>query len=226
MLNWLRTHVYYYLPAELQYAVLVKRRSRIWLREGIVFVHIPKAAGTSMNVALYGRFIGHIPAASIRRWGSARVNSLPSFAVTRNPWDRLVSAYRFVKAGGGIGDQRAGVWRPHLYQVPEFESFERFVFDWLSPRDPARLDGVFQPQWRFVCDSSGKPLVDHVGRFEDLAPTLDFVRKAIGRVLDLPMANRTGMQVDYRSYYSPELVDRVGRIYARDVETFGYSFEG
>ncbi len=29
---------------------------------------------------------------------------------------------------------------------------------------------------------------------------------------------------DYRSYYTPDLVDGVARLYARDLELFGYEF--
>jgi hypothetical protein len=38
-------------------------------------------------------------------------------------------------------------------------------------------------------------------------------------------SNRSGAPVDYRSFYSPELIDRVGSIYAEDVKRFGYRFE-
>jgi hypothetical protein len=31
---------------------------------------------------------------------------------------------------------------------------------------------------------------------------------------------------DYRSYYDPGLVDGVAALYARDLELFGYTFEG
>jgi len=127
-------HAYYHLPQPLQRAVLVRRRGPIWLRAGIVFVHIPKAAGTSISEALYGRFVGHVRAADVVQWGPSRLKALPRFAITRNPWDRLVSAYRFVTRGGGVGGAHAGrVWRAEQYRISEFQSFDRFVTDG-SPR--------------------------------------------------------------------------------------------
>jgi hypothetical protein len=206
-------------------AQLVIRRSPIWLRTGMVFIHVPKAAGTSVSEALYGRFLGHSRAADVKRWGSRAVRSLPMVAITRNPWDRLVSAYRFVTHGGGIGPNAGGVWRPRQYRIPEFETFERFVTDWLSRRDPRGLDLVFQPQWLFVCGTGGEILVDHLGRFEDLGATYTYLSSKLPGLPAIPRSNRSGDRIDYRTYYSPALVDLVGKIYADDVRLFGYDFE-
>lgn len=218
--------LYQHLPSGLRRAVIVRRRSPLWLKAGIVFIHVPKAAGTSFNEALYGRLMGHIRASDIERWGSAKLKSLPSFAITRNPWDRLLSAYRFVRRGGGLGGANAGgVWRAERYRVPEFETFERFVFEWLAPRDLLKLDYVFQPQSLFVCDVSGKVVVDHLGRFENLRPTHAFLREKTPQIREIPGSNKSGDHVDYRSFYTPELVERIASLYATDVQRFGYSFE-
>ena len=213
------------LPGPLRRALLVRRRAQYWLRAGIVFIHVPRAAGTSFNEALYGRFMGHPRATDVQRWAPAAVRALPSFSVTRNPWDRLFSAYRFARRGEGVGESyRAGMWRPHLYRGPEFESFERFVREWLAPRDVTKLDGVFQPQSLFLCDRNRKLLVDHAGRLEDLGPTYAFIERHVGAIAPLARANRSGDAVDYRDHYSPALAKLVGDIYRDDIERFGYDF--
>ncbi len=213
------------LPAGLRRALLVRRRAGYWLEAGVVFIHVPKAAGTSFNEALYGRFIGHPRALDIERWAAPAVRALPRFGVTRNPWDRLVSAWRFARRGAGEGETyRAGMWRPERYRVPEFDSFDRFVKEWLARRDVSRLDGVFQPQSMFLCGPDLVPLVDQVGRFEDLGPTLDFVERHTGRRPAIARANRSGEGVDHRQFYTPELVRIVGEIYRSDIEAFGHDF--
>lgn len=224
VVNALR-HAYYYLPQPFQRAVLVRRRTPIWLSAGTIFIHIPKAAGTSISEALYGRFVGHVRATDIVRWGSPKLTTLPRFAITRNPWDRLVSAYRFVTRGGGIGGAYAGqVWRAGRYRTPQFETFERFVIEWLAPRDLRTLDVAFQPQSLFVCDEEGSVIVDGIGRYEDLAESQDFLRELVPGLPEMAESNRSGARIDYRSFYTPELVDLVGSIYTTDVERFGYGF--
>lgn len=225
MLEAART-IYRTLPDGFQRRVLVARRTPLWLRADIIFIHVPKAAGTAINEALYGRFMGHVRASDVDRWGSPAVKALPRFAITRNPWDRLVSAYRFVKRGAGIGGPNAGrVLHPEQYRIPEFETFESFVTGWLARRDLRRLDLAFQPQSLFVCNADGGILVDHLGRFEDLDATYAYLRERLPSLPPLAESNASGRRVDYRTFYTPELVELVGSIYAEDVTRFGYGFE-
>ena len=216
--------LFLHLPTGVRQALLPRMRARLWIERGIVFIHIPKAAGTSINQALYGQFMGHARARDIERWGSTRVRSLPRFSITRNPWDRLFSAYRYAKRGAGTGDVVAAIWKPDQYRVPEFGSFERFVLEWLQPRDVNRLDFVFRPQWPFVCDDRGRLQVNHLGRVEDLASTIAWVEQVIGPLGSLPWTNKSGDTIDYRSAYTPEMVQTVARIYDRDIRLFGYDF--
>ena len=218
--------VYRTLPGGFQRRVLVARRSPLWLEAGVVFIHIPKAAGTAINDALYGRFMGHVRASDVERWGSPAVKALPRFSVARNPWDRLVSAYRFVKRGGGVGGPHAGrVLGPGQYRIPEFETFERFVTQWLVNRDLSKLDVAFQAQVPFVCNDAGEVAVDHLGRFEDLGATYAFLRNAVPAIAPIGESNASGAPVDYRSFYTPELVDLVASIYAEDIAKLGYAFD-
>lgn len=213
------------VPEALQRAVLVRRRQPIWVNAGIVFIHIPKAAGTAINEALYGRFMGHVRAADLERWGSPAAKALPRFAITRNPWDRLVSAYRFVTRGGGIGGSNAGrVRHPQQYCGPQFETFERFVNEWLAPREVGKLDPAFRPQHLYVCREEAV-IVDHLGRLEDLAPTYEFLFSTVPHLPPIGHSNRSGEPVDYRTFYNTRLVELVGALYAEDIRRFRYGFE-
>jgi chondroitin 4-sulfotransferase 11 len=205
-------NLYYRSPESFQRAVLVLRRQSGWIRTGVVFIHVPKAAGTTISEALYGRFMGHVRASDLERWGSRAARSLPRFAIVRNPWDRVVSAYRFEKGWGGAG-------------VPEFETFQTFLTRWLARRDVRKLNYVHQPQWQFVCDSEQKVLVDHVGRFEDLDATVSYLHGVVPHLPAIGHSNASGTAVDYRGFYTPELAELVGKIYADDIRLFGYGFD-
>jgi hypothetical protein len=136
-----------------------------------------------------------------------------------------VSAYRFARRGRGVGGAvQAWVWRPEQYRNPAFETFERFVNDWLAQRDPRTLDGIFQPQSIFVCGDEGRVLVDHVGRLDDLEPTYEFLSQRLRSRPQITSSNRSGDPVDFRTFYTPQLVNTVGEIYGEDVQRFGFSY--
>jgi hypothetical protein len=225
MLELLR-NLYYSLPVGLHNANLVRRNSEIWAKAGVLFIHIPKAAGTSINQALYGRFMGHVRASDIERWGTAELRSLPSFAITRNPWDRLVSAYRYSRRLHDV-DWKAGPSVPAVVrkQIPDIHTFAAFVIEWLQYQNVSKMNLIYQPQSLFVCDHRGRVCIDHIGKFEDFAPTYLFIKEHLGPMPALPKTNRSGEPVDYKTFYTPELIDIVGELYSQDVRNFGYSFE-
>lgn len=202
---------------------MCQRRRSQWHRAGVIFVHIPKAAGTSIADALYGRSMGHMTAVEIRLFCPRLFARCATFAVSRNPWDRLVSAYEFVKQGG---TREAAVWGRPVYRDSAFESFERFVRDWLQEQDLHSLDYVFQPQYRFVEDRRGNIIVDYVGRIERMDGVEMYVADVTGvAALAVPTKNVVQRRAHYRRYYPDAgLVNCVGDLYRRDVDLFNYDF--
>lgn len=214
-----------YTPRFAYAAQLVWRRTPIWRRAGAIFVHIPKNGGTSINVALYGRFMGHLTAAEIRRWAPRTFAALPSFAVTRNPWDRCLSAWRYVRAGQGAGrGPPVPVDRPERYRLPELATFERFVEEWLPSQELSQLDQVFHPQLPYIADSEGRVLVSFLGRIEDIGEVAAFLARSVGGAPRIGHVNRTGEPGHYREWYTPRMRDIVACVYADDVERLGYDF--
>lgn len=198
------------------------RRRSHWRSAKIIFIHVPKAAGTSVAATLYGRSLGHYTAADARLFCPDLFKSLPSFAVTRNPWDRLVSAYHFVRQGGS---QDAGVWRPEHYQGHAFRTFEAFVKEWLVEQDLRQADPVFQTQMHFVGDRNGQVLVDFVARTEQMEELERHLAEVLGREILIPRKNSSDRQREYRRYYSDARTRQiVGDLYGADASRLGYDF--
>lgn len=211
------------LPAPARAALLVRRRERTLREAGVVFIHVPKAAGSSLNQALYGRFMGHYTAAEVYRFASRPVAALPRFTVVRDPWSRAVSAWRFARAGVGTGEGVvAGMAQADRFADPRFATFDGFV-DWLGTADLTHEDGVFRPQSCWFTDAGGRNLVQHIGRLEDLAPTVAWVEARTGRPFAVPHTNRSGEAIDWRRLYTPDTAATVGGVYAEDVRRLGYA---
>jgi len=206
-----------------KYKINIFRRYFYWNKAGVVFLHVPKAAGTSVNYSIYGKTLGHYSALEVRRVFPGLYSRCFSFSLVRNPWDRALSAYRFARIGK---TESMGVYKPEQYKVPEFDSFERFVCDWLPQQDLLKCDFIFRPQNYFVCDTEKRLIVDHLGCVERLDETLAYLEHHIGYALDVKVVNASGQKGNsYRdAYVSNEMVDVISNIYKDDVSIFGYEF--
>ena len=97
------------------------------------------------------------------------------------------------------------------------KSFEAYV-EW-------EINRAKMFQHKLVTDLDGKVRLDFIGRFERLEEDFKKLCGKIGLNVSLPHLNQSQHR-DYRSYYTPELRDRVGEFFKRDVELFGYTFDG
>jgi hypothetical protein len=201
-----------------------------------IFFHLPKCAGSSVARTLYGRRVGnkdgsHMTAGWYQLTFDERTyKSYFKFTFTRNPWDRLLSAYRFVKAGGMSEADRA--WGVDV--LGRFSNFDDFVKRWLTVKKienigdgPAKTRVVFAPQYRFVClRGSSRPELDFVGSFENINSDFQYVAKKIGVETPLSFLNVSNKgEKSYAEEYSDESKAIVAEVYRTDIEMFGYDFD-
>lgn len=153
-----------------------------------LFIHIPKTAGTSVSSVLYGRNLPHYTAtfwASV--YGDA-VRGAPSFAIVRDPVERLVSAYRMVVDGGTEIMAYSRYWRSRLCGLDSLEAFTDFVLDARSKSRPLPQD--MQNQSDFILDPTGRLMVDRLFSLDHRRGLTPHLAKWLG-VPDLPHLNRT-----------------------------------
>ena len=123
----------------------------------LIFVHVPRVAGTSITRALFGEgCIHHHSMRYYRALDPSFAQSAGSFALLRDPFDRFASAYAFVRAGGTGLSRLSTVF---LQQTADIDSVDGYL-SFLEGRGPLDLDFVMRPQSWFVCDGqSTEPLV-------------------------------------------------------------------
>jgi len=188
----------------------------------VIFVHVPKAAGTSVCRSLFGSLAGgHTKISEYQVvFTPAELRRYYKFTFVRNPWDRLHSAYHFLRKEGSSPQDRE-----FAATLADFGSFDEFVRLWVNEENIERFVH-FKPQYRFLCLAGRrKPAVDFVGRFENLAQDYETVRARIPGAKPLVHVNRTEDRPDYRAEYSDEARDIVARVYRRDIAMLGYAFE-
>jgi hypothetical protein len=74
-----------------------------------------------------------------------------------------------------------------------------------------------------LVDESGNLLVNFVGKFENLDEDFQSICRKVGISASLPHVNKS-KRTCYQDYYDPETRDLTARLYAEDIERFGYAF--
>ena len=209
-----------------------------------IFVHIPKSAGTSIEVVLgmhrdrhdiglrpyynqaldyehlYGGPLQHLTAAEIRQVlnDEALFKSYFKFAVVRNPWDRLVSALAWTDQKWARGEQLT----PEQFDA-QLRQAASAVHNAMSSGNWDAVPHYLYPQCVFIWDAQQRSLVDFVARYEDLEAGWRVIRERLGLDAELPVRMKSHHR-DYRDYYTHETRALVARLYELDVQTFQYEF--
>ena len=184
-----------------------------------VFIHIPKAAGTSLTRTLFDSPSRHLHYTEYECANPRKFRSYFKFTFVRNPYDRLFSAYTFLKKGGLNELDRCWA-EQNLASFPDFESFVR---GWVTPEN-IQTWVHFKPQHFWICDASLKLKVDFVGRFEQMDADVAIVQQRLKLpVVPLPKINVTDRSVKDPVAYTAEMRAIVENAYRQDIELFAYN---
>lgn len=207
-----------------------------------IFVHAPKTGGTALALALEARamaddiMLGDTPKALKRRrrvraveasgrlWKHSMLTDLYGlvtqdeieaffvFTLVRNPWDRMVSYYHWL---------RAQSFDHPAVRLAARTEFSAFVAD---PQTDAAMRAF--PYGRYVSDAAGVERADLFVRLEHLEEDLAPLEGHLGFSLGvLPRENASNRHRDYRVYYDDETAARVAEACAEDVARFRYRFD-
>ncbi|NVM38435.1 MAG: sulfotransferase family 2 domain-containing protein [Candidatus Lokiarchaeota archaeon] len=202
----------------------------------VIFYRIPKNASTSVyehlsifNVIkenepliikesdqrLYKRWFSptHLKPDDLKKIIGLKIQDYFSFCIVRNPWDRVVSMFKF-----------AVKYKLHkLYDLEEEVTFDDFC-EMLKKRcdDPFFIATHKQSQW-----TKGEYPPQKILRFENLQAEFSEMIKEINLVTvgsNLPHINKTNHK-HYSHYYNLNTKKIISEIFAEDIKNFNYKFE-
>ena len=148
------------------------RRPRIFpenIATKSLFIHIPKAGGSSVAHALYGRDPWHFRL--IDYGGLVDLRELFVFAVAREPAERLFSMYHYLR---GLRYTHTAMTDAQL--APNFEDFIEIY--WRAQQNPHHP--FFYSQVDYISNRQGEVAVDFVGRVENLANDFGIIASRCG----------------------------------------------
>lgn len=187
-------------------------------RHRCIFVHIPKTAGSSVVLSLFGEGSRHVPYHEYERANPRKFRRYFKFAFVRNPWDRLVSSYFYLRNGGSGGHDQ--VWSGRC--LAGYTDFGSFVRGWLT-KESIWSWVHFKPQHYFICDANLRVRMDFVARLETIDTDFRYICERLNIAAELKQTNPSNHR-HYSEYYTDELRERVAAVYADDIAIFGYEF--
>lgn len=178
----------------------------------LIFIHISRTGGTSIETALVGKdwwlidsSTKHITAQQARQlYGEKIWNSYTKFSVIRNPWDRIVSMW-------------ACKWWHQAANLDENCSFERFI---------AQLKPHPNETYRTLLynDILNEEL-DFTLRFETLQQDFSAMLNSIGSSdILLPHVEKRAHK-HYTAMYNSKERQLVAKLFKKDIYRFGYNFQ-
>ncbi|MEH0328599.1 sulfotransferase family protein [Campylobacter coli] len=189
-----------------------------------IFIHVPKVAGSSIERVIYQTdkwLVGHVKASDYTKFDKDKFDSYFSFGFVRNPYDRVVSAYHYLK--NDSPDPRDIKWgRLHINNL----TFEEFI---LSLQDEEFKEEIlsknhFSFQYKYLCDKNMNILVNFIGKFEKLDNDFKKILNILRRKDSLVHINKS-KHLNYRDYYNSQTYKIIREIYRDDFEIFDYDLE-
>ena len=207
-----------------------------------IFIHIPKTGGTALTLALEGRamkddvIVADTPKGRARRrrvqgirtagrlWkhstladigglaSDAEIAEFFTFTLVRNPWDRMVSYYHWL--------------RVQDFAHPAVALAKRLDFSAFLNAPDTRASFAATPYGSYMRDSKGRERCDLFLRLERLATDAAPLEAHLGfRLGPLPRAHISDRDRDWRGYYSDADAALLATLCAGDIARFGYSFD-
>ena len=198
-----------------------------------IFIHIPKNAGTSVK-AFFGNkefYHKHKTIKEVKDENPEIYNSYKKFTIVRNPYDRMVSWYFYLKRAMGMEQTRGD------YRWSSGEYFPSSFLEWI--KDPlknyytlwklsdirnslhtdidfnnGRENGIplLSPQSAWIDDTV------EVLKYENLNKELN---KFFKKEIEIPIQNKTDHK-EYLNYYNEESLNIVYEKYKEDFDKFNY----
>ena len=195
----------------------------------LVFIHIPKNAGTSVNFWLKRYLDGEKK--GITHGGTQHLpddwQDATSFCIVRNPWDRTLSFWSFLKgkiarklarAKDGSTEQEGLQLELALIK----SGFENWVYEGgldypLTNNKKSWFKyGQNQVEWIPIDPT-------YILKYEKLNKDFKKIQEFTGVYERLEKSNQSNHQV-YKQYYTPELKNYIGDMFNKDVKRFNYDF--
>jgi len=208
----------------------------------LIFIHIPKTAGTSIQETFSMEDSGHYTCKELKKKYPKEWDIYTKFAVIRNPWDRLVSNYYYIlsdknfwfdnvnnsitpfKLNNGqiVPDRPKHELFDLVKSVGNFENWTKVLSH--SPHIYSKMNRGYDEQHPYIYDND-KLTVDYLLRYENLEEDFNnMFHKLNIPITKLLKLNVTNKCDNYRELHTNVTKHLTEKLYNKDIKLFNYNF--
>jgi hypothetical protein len=134
------------------------------------------------------------------------------FSFVRNPWDRLVSTYTFLRL------PRKNITSPKVYKKMSKLSFPKYVeYTCLESKPSTQYE-------QMLFDEDGKLRMDYIGKMENFSHDFKCILESLNIKQTIVPHTNTTKHAKYVDYYDDYTRKLVSNAFALDIEAFQYRF--
>lgn len=194
----------------------------------LIFIHIPKTGGSSVEKSMSNIFdekinirnggthiendrikkpiknsfnsLKHATATELfNHYGSTKFNNYHKFTIIRNPWDRLLSLYK---------------WNTNKkYNKKDFINF-------LPKNNPNEINRAKWTINKFICNNKGDVMVNTLLDFNNLNEEFKSLTEKFNLKIDLPHINKSKHNFNFNECMDDEVISMVNNLYKIEVDKF------
>ena len=198
-------------------------------KKKFIFIHIPKNSGTEMtkelkktykdttllmNCERNGINIGidkmHLYYDVIDKFIPKNIlDNYFKFCIIRNPYNKLYSAWNFIKERHGYND---------VNDFVKYKLDKEFIYGKeLIPGD-ARVH--YRPQFTFVYDTENNKFANFVIKYENINEDISKMNTKYS--LTIPLYDNGNTQKNYINFFNKESITKINSLYKKDFVLFNY----
>ena len=198
-------------------------------KNNFIFIHIPKNSGTAMTEAIQENYkdtkllmwcdrsgpnIGidkmHLYYEVIEKFIPKNIlDKYLKFCIIRNPYNKLYSAWNFIKERHGYKD---------INDFVKYKLDEEFIYGKEIIEGDARVH--YRPQFTFVYDEKNNKFADFIIRYENLNDDISELNKKYN--LNIKLYGSKNTEKNYITFFNKESIKKINQLYEKDFLLFNY----
>jgi len=191
----------------------------------LIFLHIPRTGGTSIENAICGKdwFDVHAPSKHLTAHSAKKIyaeywDKYLKFTFVRNPWDRMVSMLKYEWFYGvKINQEKKILLDDYFDKFKKVEYDERF-FNSNQFNDYQYIENSV---YRNIIGDD----MDFIGKFENLQEDFERVCKLVGLPASkLSHIEKSQNRKKYQEYYTEETKNLIYNKFKKEIKQFNYLF--